>query len=180
MRAGLAVLILSGSLSLTNGCSGDKTYVVDDPRSLSPLAFQFTGGVRGCGDFVAYRFTDDDTKAVGVRVDKLGLGINERPQRCEMGKTEGLEVFIDDFGSETYEWRAGYCFDAVRPNEGPTTRFQAIKGQATIHVSDSAESPKYEVNILLKDVSFVSDDGSIQFEIPIIELRDVYVGWIPG
>jgi hypothetical protein len=179
MLINLASKSLLALCLFAHGC-GENAISREINESTVPMAFQFNGGVRGCGDFVVYRFTQDDTKAIGVRVDKLGLRITEKPQIFEIGKIDGIQVFIDDFGKETYEWRGSYCYDAVKPHEGQTERFEAIGGGARIYVSKSSESPFYEVTVHLENVSFTNESGSIRFLIPNIEIKNVLVGWLPG
>lgn len=151
-----------------------------DPNRLSSIEFNFEGDVRGCGDSRAFRFTKDGTKALTVNVNKEQLKIMEKPSTFDIETTKGLDVFIEDFGDDTYENRIEYCYDAVYIRNVEPTRFIAKAGKATMYTSKSSRPYGYKVTVTLENVRFSNDQKGVEFAIPKVDIRDVEGGSSPG
>lgn len=96
---------------------------------------RFDGEAGGCSNFVVYRTTIDKTKALRVGVDKANLKVSSKPQQFEITKTSELDVIIEDFGTDNYENRIGYCFDLIGVRDVDPIRYKATKGKVTIYTS---------------------------------------------
>ncbi len=142
--------------------------------------YRFDGESNGCGDFFVYRSTADKTKVVAVEVDKAKLKISDKPQVFEIGKNKELDIYIRDFGKETYENRPGYCYDVIALREEmPPVRLQGISGKAIIYTAANPYK-SYDASVILENVTFQDADTLKDFVIDSIEIKNVRAGWGPG
>lgn len=186
--AGVMFAILS-LLSCQNSNTDDKTAASDSietplpappPISVRPFDFQFDGEVRGCGNLRAFRFTRDGTKALSVIANKTKLSLSRKTNTFAIGTTENLDVFVEDFGNDTYEYRIGYCYDMLAIRDAEPLRYNAVKGTATVFISEDSFEYRYRVSIILENVEFIDHNNANRFLIPRVEITKVSVGWVPG
>lgn len=141
--------------------------------------YQFTGEVHGCGNFIVFRTTQDNTKAIKLRVNKESLKLSDNPQTFEIEKNNSLEVYIEDFGKDDYKNRVGYCFDRIAVGRSEPIRFPAIKGKVTIYTSEDSDGYFYNVTVLLENITFQTSDKTL-LKVEKVEMKDAKVGWLPG
>ncbi len=158
-----------------------KTNVFSPTLNLpTNITFQETGG--GCGNIFVHKINNDDTAGISVSVTKEKLNLSPAEKTFEIGKTDGLNVVIL-VGEKIAQW---YCTDIFYPNQPEPKKLVGISGKAIISISDADKSKpewsgNYTATVILKDVQFSDDTGSIS-DITIGELifKDIQVGWLPG
>jgi len=97
-------------------------------------SLSFNGLISGCGNFIAYRATEDNTKVIAVVADRDSLKLGKLAKTFEIGTDKNFEVFLYDFGKDQYKGYAGLCFDAIRADLEPV-KLTATSGKANISIS---------------------------------------------
>jgi len=179
-----SVLFLSCQQGNTTNTNLANTMAQENANSniskqTNPKDYQFDSEVHGCGDFTVFKTTQDNTKAINVRVNKEDLKLTNNPQTFQIEKNNSLEVYIEDFGIDDYKNRIGYCFDAVIADKSEPIRFPAVNGKATIYTSKSSDGHFYNATVVLENITFQISDNKF-FNVEKVEMKDVRVGWLPG
>jgi hypothetical protein len=143
---------------------------------LSSLSFD--GDNHGCGNFIAYKSTKDNTKVIGIRAEKNSLTLGKIPKTFDIDTDKNLEVFLYDFGKERFEGYGGLCFDAISVGLDPI-ELTAKSGKATISISTIPKDPFYKVTIILENVTFQTPNKNT-INLERIEIKDVTVGFLMG
>jgi hypothetical protein len=141
-------------------------------ESLVAGSLSFDGEKSGCGNFIVYTATKDQTKVLVVKVDKEKLKLSRKPETFDLENNKSVEVFIYDFGQDIYNGFEKLCFDSVTEKHPIETA--ASSGSATISTADPWRST-YSVKVLLKNVAFRISEESI-FVLEDLEINAHHVG----
>ena len=156
-----------------NQSDQSKTGQVSSLNSLS-----FNGDNHGCGNFIAYKSTGDNTKVIGISADKNSLALGKIPKTFDIGTDKNLEVFLYDFGSKQFKGYSRLCFDAIDVDLKPIELI-GKSGKATISISNIPKDPFYKATIILENVSFQTPNKNT-INLERIEIKNVKVGFLMG
>ncbi|WP_370087291.1 hypothetical protein [Ekhidna sp.] len=135
----------------------------------------YNGGSVGCGNFIVYKLTDDNTEYVSVVLDASSI---------ELEQTQAYAIGIADVVKVTRKKYAGsiassLCNDVMADKPEELLEEIASEGIVEVRVSEveikkAEKKEAYKATIILKNVVF---DGVV---IDYLRLEDVTVGWLPG
>ena len=135
----------------------------------------YRGDAVGCGNFIVYQLTDDNTEYVSVAFNAAEVEFNDF-QAYGVGKTDVMQVRRLKYKGPII---ASLCNDVMF--EKPELLIEEAPTQGTIEILISAEerakakkNQGYRVTVVFKKVVF--EDSSIDY----LRIEDVYVGWLPG
>ncbi len=148
------------------GCSVTRTS-----KPIHP----YQGNSIGCGNFIVYKLTEDNTGYVSIAFNTKSVEL-EKFQAYGVGKTDILEIKKKQYKGSI---SASICNDVMI--EKPDLILEESPRQGVLEIiiaEDELEKAKnnkgYKVTIVLKKVLF---EKSI---IDYLRIEDVYVGWLPG
>lgn len=150
---------------------GTACAVTQNTRSMHP----YEGDSIGCGDFIIYKLTDDNSEYVSVIIDMSAIEL-ENMQAYVIGKAEVVKVSRKKF---TGPINASLCNDVMSQKPDELLEEIASDGIVELHVSDGQQLEKkkgnpYTVTVILKKVVFPG------MTIDYLRLENVNVGWLPG
>ncbi len=156
----LALIILSSACSVTKST-----------KSSHP----FTGDSVGCGNFIVYKLSEDNTEYVSVAVNIRSIDL-EGQQAYAIGKADVVEVKRQKFAGKV---NASLCNDVMI--DMPKEELEEIATSGIVELKlNNAELKKaknkepYKATVVLKNVVFSS------ITIDYLYLENIYVGWLPG
>ena len=158
---------------MTVGCSS---------AAIVPAATMFTGEAGGCGNFHVYRFNDKKTLAISLIVNEKALAIKEGITEIDL-QTAATEVKLEvmQFASPAIEY---FC-DDVGGDALPFATWLAVAGQ--IHVENtllvaphSHGNATHLISVALMNVQIKNKRTGETTILPLVEIKDVPVGWSPG
>jgi hypothetical protein len=170
----------SSQVEISTPVNSDKDNNPNQPQSNQSFltsSLSFNGVTRGCGDFIAYRATEDNTKVIAVKADKSSLKLGKSAKAFNIGTNKNIEVFLYDFGKDEYEGYIRLCFDAIRLLK--PIKLTATSGKAKVSVSSVSENGFYNVTIVLEDITFQTS-GTNTLNLNRVEIKNAHVGWVPG
>ncbi|MEO9869257.1 hypothetical protein [Ekhidna sp.] len=136
---------------------------------------QFTGGSVGCGNFIVYKLSEDNTEYVSVAVNARSIDV-ESDQAYAIGKADIVEVKRKKYAGKV---DASLCNDVMIDMPKEELEEVATSGIVELKLSkEELEKAKnkrpYRATVILKNVIF----GSLTID--YLYLENIYVGWLPG
>lgn len=135
----------------------------------------FSGGSIGCGDFIAYKLSEDNSEYVSIIVDISMIEL-EQMQAYAIGKADVVQVTRKKFDGSIGE---SLCNDVMSDKPKELLSEVATQGVIELHVSEGEREKQkkdepYKVTLILKKVVFST------MTIDYLRLENVNVGWLPG
>ncbi|WP_425391876.1 hypothetical protein [Ekhidna sp.] len=136
----------------------------------------FNGNQVSCGNFIAYKLTDDNDEYVSVSFSASEVDFTES-QVFGIGKAKVLEVRRKKYNGPI---SSTLCND-VMPAEMPDKVSDEVATSGLVEILLSQEDIEkakngqpYSVTIILKDVQFT------EMTIDYLRIEKTNVGWLPG
>ena len=136
----------------------------------------FSGDAIGCGNFIAYKLTDDNSEYVSVKVDVPTIELQKK-QMYGVGIADAITIVRKKYDGPI---NAALCNDLI-PSTFPKELVNetATEGLLELILSESEiEKAKnkepYKATLILKNVVFET------VTIDYLRLEDISVGWFPG
>ena len=144
-----------------------------------PTGNEFTGETGGCGSFMVYRFNDDKTLAVEVRVDEKVFAVQDAPIEVEIAagsKTAFVEVLQFRRPAISY-----FC-DDVGGDAPPIATWKAVSGRIAIERYEvvpavTAGDARHKVTVVLRNVRLRHVKSGQEATLSEVRIDDVLVGW---
>ncbi len=157
----LLILVIAAS-----ACSVTKST-----KSVHP----YSGGSVGCGNFIVYKLTEDNTEYVSVVLD-VNLIELETSQAYAIGKADVVKVTRKKYKGTI---DTSLCNDVMVDKPEEVLEEVATGGIVEVRVAEAEISKaekkeSYQATIILKKVVF---EGMV---IDYLRLENVTVGWLPG
>lgn len=154
-------------IALIVSCSVTKST-----KTLHP----FSGDSIGCGNFIAYKLSEDNNEYVSVIVDVSSIELEDR-QSYGIGKTEIVKVTRKKYEGAI---SASLCNDVMMADK-PKELLEEVATEGIIELivgegeqEKAKKNEPYKATIILKNVVFES------MTIDYLRLDNVNVGWLPG
>ena len=151
---------------LVGGCTVNKNTSTMHP---------FTGHEIGCGNFIVFKLSEDNTEYVSVAFNASEVEWEDF-QGYSLEKAQIAKVERKKYRSPIH---TTLCNDVMTDRPEQLLSDVAISGTLEILANDierekAKEDQGYRVTIILKDVFF--ENSSIDY----LRIDNVYVGWLPG
>lgn len=136
---------------------------------------QFTGDSIGCGSFIVYQLSDDNTEFISVALN-VGEVELRKNQTYRIGKANVIEVKRKRYSESI---ASNLCNDVRNNSPRELLSETATSGLVEVLISDenlrlAKEQNSYQVSIVLKNVIF---EG---VQIDYLKIENINVGWLPG
>ncbi|MEO9485064.1 MAG: hypothetical protein ABJG47_16510 [Ekhidna sp.] len=148
------------------GCSVTKTT-----NNIHP----FSGDSMGCGNFIVYQLSEDNSEYVSIVVDVSSIDLEEM-QVYNVSKADVVRVTRKKYASAV---NASLCNDVMMDKPKELLEEIASEGVVEVFVTnyqlEKAENKEpYNVTIVLKKVIFET------ISIDYLRIENINVGWLPG
>lgn len=135
----------------------------------------YSGGSLGCGNFIVYKLSEDNTEYVSVILDVSSIELTQ-VQAYALGKAEVVQVIRKKFSGPI---DASLCNDVMKDRPEDLLEEKATQGIVEVRINEAerekalAKQP-YNVTVILKNVIF----GTMTID--YLRVDSVNVGWLPG
>lgn len=136
----------------------------------------FSGDSIGCGNFIVYKLSEDNTEFVSVIVDISSIELEPR-QAYGIGKTEVVKVERKKYSSAI---NSSLCNDVVMVKK-PKVILEELASEGTVELivseierKKAKKNEPYKATVVLKNVVF----GTVSID--YLRLENINVGWLPG
>ncbi len=173
----------------TLASKGDEWQVSETfaaASGLPPLTPEMDYGstAKGCGDIFVYKSNRARSEFIRVSINARELTLSDEPLAFDLAAhPETIAAWIDVYADSVEKLGENpYCND-VGPAAVPRSVWQAVSGKVTVSISadaqtGSCEGEPYQASVLIEDVTFALDDGTVS--LPSLHFNDVTVGWCSG
>jgi hypothetical protein len=140
----------------------------------------FTGEAGGCGNFSIHRFNRNRTLALHLSVDEEAFGVAEGSTEIAIENAPApVRLEVMQFARPAGDY---FC-DDVAGDPQPFATWIAIAGQ--IHVECTRLAPPsgnatHRISVILNDIQIRNEKTGNVTTLPHVEIKDVWVGWLPG
>ncbi len=148
------------------GCAVNKST-----KTMHP----YSGNSAGCGNFIVYKLTDDETEFVSIKVDISKIDL-EKSQVYAIGKAEVVSINRKKYGASI---GSSICNDVMI--DPPKLLLEETANDGLVELTLTEENlvkaknnQPYRVTVILKNVIFKS------IAVDYLQFDNVYVGWLPG
>lgn len=153
-------------IGLLSSCAVNKST-----KTMHP----YSGGSVGCGNFIVYKLTEDNTEFVSVVLDVNSIEL-EPSQAYAIGKADVVKVTRKKYAGAI---GATLCNDVMV--EKPRELLEEIAREGIVEIRVSEDERKkaekkeaYKATVILKNVVFET------MTIDYLRLENINVGWLPG